>query len=388
MRFAFRLREEVIVRLLLTVALLFGAMEIMAKHIAYIGTYAKPDGGVHVLEIDGETGAFRELRVVTGIADPTYLCMNKAKTKVYVGCGKVKIAGAPENDGGVAAFDVKGDDLVFTSFQSCHSAKPCYVSLDRNEGYLFAANYGEGTGCAFKLDAKGELVKEVKHFVHTGRGPHPTRQEKAHVHWCEATPDNKTLYFVDLGLDTVKAYNFDNGNGDFSPLPGLDLKAEPGAGPRHVWFTQGGKRIYVVNELASTVTLFEETNGGYARIQTVAMLPDDYPNKDKNTASAIRLTADGTRLLASNRGHDSIAVYDVDAATGKLTLMAINPTLGRGPRDFEFMPGDKFVLVAHQYTDNVVCFAFDRETGKMTPVGGQIIVPKGVCVKIGQEIKK
>ncbi|MBO4526451.1 MAG: beta-propeller fold lactonase family protein, partial [Victivallales bacterium] len=76
----------------------------MAKHIAYIGTYAKPDGGVHVLEIDGETGAFRELRVVTGIADPTYLCMNKAKTKVYVGCGKVKIAGAPENDGGVAAF--------------------------------------------------------------------------------------------------------------------------------------------------------------------------------------------------------------------------------------------------------------------------------------------
>ncbi|MBP5672250.1 MAG: beta-propeller fold lactonase family protein, partial [Victivallales bacterium] len=164
-------------------------------------------------------------------------------------------------------------------------------------------------------------------------------------------------------------------------------KAEPGAGPRHVWFTQGGKRIYVVNELASTVTLFEESNGGYARIQTVAMLPDDYPNKDKNTASAIRLTADGTRLLASNRGHDSITVYDVDAATGKLTLMAINPTLGRGPRDFEFMPGEKFVLVAHQYTDNVVCFAFDRETGKMTPVGSQILVPKGVCVKIGQEIK-
>ena len=91
-------------------------------------------------------------------------------------------------------------------------------------------------------------------------------------------------------------------------------------------------------------------------------------------------------MLASNRGHDSIAVYDVDQATGKLTLLAINPTLGRGPRDFELTPNEKFVVVAHQYTDNMVVFAFDRQTGEMKPVGKQLIVPKGVCVKFGKKL--
>ncbi|NLG15533.1 MAG: lactonase family protein [Lentisphaerae bacterium] len=358
----------------------------MAKHIAYIGTYSSPEGGIHILSIDDNTGEMRQLRVATGIGDPTYLCLNKAKTMLYVGCGIVKTADMKGFKGGVAAFRIEGDDLVFSSFQSCNSAKPCYVSLDNNEKFLFAANYGEGTGCVFKIDDKGDILPEIKHVVHQGRGPHKTRQEKAHVHWCETTPDNQTLYFVDLGIDTVKAYDFKDGNGTLDAMPGWDLRTEPGAGPRHVIFGKAGEFAYVLNELVSTVSVFQKSNGGYAHIQTIAMLPEGYANKDKNTAAALRLTKDGTRLLASNRGHDSIAVYDVDQATGKLTLLAINPTLGRGPRDFELTPNEKFVVVAHQYTDNMVVFAFDRQTGEMKPVGKQLIVPKGVCVKFGKKL--
>ncbi|MBP5640264.1 MAG: lactonase family protein [Victivallales bacterium] len=355
----------------------------LPNYIAYIGCYSKLDGGIHVLNVNPETGEFRRVRIVRGIADPTYVIVNKACTRLYAGI--CKIAGKTDV-GGAACYKIVGDDLVFSSWQPSGGTKPCHVALDNDEKALFASNYSEGTGAYFKLDANGDILPPSKQFVHEGHGPNPKRQTSPHIHFASTTPDNRLVYFVDLGIDTVKAYNFDDGKGDLSPVPQADIHTAPGAGPRHLHFAQNGKYAYVINEVDSTISAYMKNGISYKHFQTCSLLPPNYPKAEENTAAAIKMTADGTRLLCSNRGYDSIAVFDVNQANGQLTLLAINPTMGRGPRDFSFLPGDNFVLVAHQYSDNVICFKFDHETGAFAPVGGQVLVPQGVCVQIGAPV--
>ena len=349
-------------------------------YTTYIGCYSKLDGGIHVLKVNADTGDFCKVRVVKGIADPTYVIVNKACTRLYAGICRIK---GQTDTGGVACYVIDGDNLTFSSWQPSGGTKPCHVALDKNEKTLFASNYGEGTGASFSLDANGDILPPDHRFIHEGHGPNPLRQKSPHIHFAATTPDNRIAYFVDLGIDTVKAYNYDNGNGDLSPVPEADIHTAPGAGPRHLVFAQNGKFAYVINEVDSTVGAYAKDGIAYRLFQTCTLLPPNYPKADENTAAAIRLSADGTRLLCSNRGYDSIAVFDVNPTNGRLELMQINTTMGRGPRDFSFLPGEKFILVAHQYSDNVICFRFDRETGAFTPVGQQVLVPQGVCVCVG-----
>ena len=358
----------------------------LPNHLAYIGCYSKLEGGITILEVNPNDGSFRRRGMLRGIADPTWVQLNRDNTMLYAGVCQIR---DKATEGGVAMFRIRGDQLEFASFQPSGGSKPCYVALDGDEKAAFAANYSEGTGAYFPLNADGTLQPEARHFVHTGKGPHPTRQEKAHVHCAEVTPDGSILYLVDLGIDTVVAYRYDNGKGDLSRVPEADIKAAPGAGPRHILFARGGELVYVINELASTVVVYRRDGIAYRPEQTLSLLPEGYPAEEaaRNTASAIKMTSDGTRLLCSNRGYDSIAVFAVCPETGLLKLLSINPTLGRGPRDFAILPGDQFVLVAHQYTNNLVSFRLNHEDGTMAPVGEQLLVDQGVCVKIGAPLK-
>ena len=349
------------------------------SYIAYVGCYSSLEGGIHCLEITPENGTIRHLGVTRGIADPTFVILNKARTKLYAGVCQVK---GQKNSGGAASFDIAADySLTCTSLQPSGGTKPCHVALDDDEKTLFAANYGEGSCACFKLDGKGDVLPAFARFSHSGHGPHPIRQTSPHVHFATVTPDQELVYFVDLGLDTVKAYRYGNGKGNLAPVPEADIHTAPGAGPRHLAFTGNGRRAYVINEVDSTVDFYLRDGIAYCRQQSLSLLPQGYPKADQNTASAIKLTPDGTRLLCSNRGYDSIAVFDVDRATGALTLLAINPTMGRGPRDFAILPDGKTVIVAHQYTDNVLMFSLNQD-GTLTHFGNQVLVPQGVCFAI------
>jgi len=111
------------------------------------------------------------------------------------------------------------------------------------------------------------------------------------------------------------------------------------------------------------------------------MLPPDF--REYSKASAIKLSADGRRLFGSNRGHESIATYDVDPDNGKMTLVAISKLVGKSPRDFEFMPGEKFVLLGHENSNELFSYAYDVQSGAFTPAHGPFGLYRPVYVKFG-----
>ena len=356
----------------------------MTKSLLYIGTYADSKTyGIPIVEVDNETGALALLDVVKGYDCPTYLQLNTDGTKLYATAGLPDI---PEPNGGLAVFRVEDKKLHFLDFEPSHCLAPCYVKVDQSSKYAYAASYREGEGTAYQLNSDGTFQKnQITQFVHHGQGVHPTRQEKAHIHCTELPPDEKILYVVDLGIDTVKAYQPHPIAGKMVPISEADLHCEAGSGPRHLRFNANGSRGYLIHELSSTVSVWDlENPRAPKRLQTLSILPDFFHGE--NTASAIKMSSDGTRLYCSNRGYDSIASLAIDPKSGLLTLLAISSTLGRGPRDFSILPGEKMIVVAHQYTDTLICLNINYETGVLTPANDFLTLEQQpVCICVGAE---
>ncbi len=352
----------------------------MSKHLAFVGTYADQSYGIPAISVDSDSGELSLLNVNRGIEKPSYLQVSADARRLY--CSVWREEFADRGGGGLAAYAIEGSELSFLNARPVFAGPPCYVKTDQNEKYLYAANYREGTAVAYALQPDGQLGGEPICLQHTGRGPHPTRQEKAHIHCVELPPAENLLYIVDLGLDIVKAYLPPSADGQLQPVPEADLRELPGAGPRHIVFSADAHFAYLANELSSTVSVWDIREPRQPkRLQMLSLLPATY--QGENTAAAIKLSSDGRRLCCSNRGHDSVAVFAVETATGMLSLLAISPTLGRGPRDFAFVPGERFIVVAHQYTDNLLSLHFDYDSGRLTPIPGPFLTlaQQPVCVK-------
>jgi len=176
-------------------------------------------------------------------------------------------------------------------------------------------------------------------------------------------------------------YKFDNAKGSLTPNDPPFAKLDAGAGPRHFALSPTGKFAYVVSEMGRTVTVFsnDAASGKLQRLQTISTLPKDFTGR--NDDAEIEIHPSGRFLYASNRGHESVAVYAVDADKGTLTLVEITPTGGKEPRSFEIDPTGKFLFAANQKSDNIVVFRIDDKTGRLTPTGKVLNVPSPVCVK-------
>ena len=212
-------------------------------------------------------------------------------------------------------------------------------------------------------------------------GTDPKRQEKAHAHCAEVSPDGKHLCVVDLGIDQVKVYDFPGRASGLKEKTALTITSAGGAGPRHIIFHPNRKTAYLLHELNNTISSFLCTGDAFVHVQTLTMLPPDFTEYSK--ASAIKISADGKQLFGSNRGHDSIAAYDIDPDTGKMSLLAISRLVGKSPRDFEFMPGEKFVLLGHENSNELMSYAYDKASGKFTPAHGPFGLYRPVYVKFG-----
>ncbi|MFZ1141743.1 MAG: lactonase family protein, partial [Candidatus Sulfotelmatobacter sp.] len=271
--------------------------------------------------------------------------------------------------------------LTFLNEVPSRGADPCYITVDKTGKYVLVANYTGGILAVFPVLKDGKLGEASAFLQHIGHGTNPERQEKAHAHSIDLSPDNRFAMADDLGLDELFVYKFDSANGSLTPNNPPFAKLDPGAGPRHFVLSPTGKFAYVIAEMQSTVTAFsnDEKRGTLHRLQTISTLPKDFAGQ--NDDAEIQMYPSGTFLYASNRGSDTITEFAIDPSKGTLTPVEYTPTQGKIPRSFEVDPTGKFLFAANQKSDNIVVFRIDAKTGHLTPTGQVFDVGSPVCVK-------
>jgi len=291
-----------------------------------------------------------------------------------------------EKSGAVSAFaiDRATGKLMLLNQVASKGGGPCYITVDKSGKYVLVANYDGGSVAVFPVLTDGRLGEASSFVQHEGHGTNPERQEGPHAHSIDMSPDNRFAIVDDLGLDQTLVYRFVSTNGSLANDASNDAKtakAAPGAGPRHFAFHPNGNFGYVINEMQSSVTAFayNATDGVLHPLQTISTLPKDFAKE--NTAAEIEVHPSGKFLYASNRGHDSIAVFAIDEHKGTLTSVEYAPTKGASPRSFEIAPGGSLLFAANEKSDNIVLFRINTQTGRLTPTGKVLEESQPVCVK-------
>jgi 6-phosphogluconolactonase len=345
---------------------------------AYVGTYtAKTNSkGIYEFEFDSATGKMSAAQVAGETKDPSWVVVHPNGQFLY----SVNEAGKAST---VSAFviDRKSGKLTLLNQVPALGEDPCYLSFDKTGKFVFVANYTSGNVVVVPILADGKLGEHTALQQDSGTlGPNKERQEAPHAHFIMSSEHNRFVYVSDLGLDRVLIYKFDSAKGSLAQVPESSWASlKPGTGPRHAVFSRDGKFMYVIGEMASAVTVFVNKNQEtFQAIQTVPMLPVGF--SDRNDAAEIEIHPSGKFLYASNRGHDSMAAYSIDAKTGMLTQIEDVPTGGKEPRHFVIDPTGHFLLAENQLSDTIVEFRIDMATGKLTPTGETISVPSPVCI--------
>jgi len=366
---------------LLSSAFCFSKNARSSKYLLYVGAYTdKGAKGIYVYRYDPASGQLSDSQVAAETVNPSFVTIDDKDRRLYAVNEVQKYQN--ESSGGVSAFSIQPDgQLHFLNEVASGGADPCYISIDKTGKYVLVANYTGGSISVFPIQRDGGLGAATAFIQHKGSGPNRERQEAAHAHWIETSPDNRFTISADLGMDELLVYHFDASTGKLSPNDPPFAKTEPGAGPRHLAFDANGKFAYVINELQSTVSVFsyDAANGVLHPLQNISALPKEFSGE--NTAAEIAIHPNGRFLFASNRGHDSIAVFLIDKTKGTLRLIDNFSVKGRTPRSFVIDPTGSRLLVANQDTGNIVVFRINRSTGRLTATGQEVKVPAPVCLK-------
>jgi len=361
-----------------------GAASKHTKYLMYVGTYTENGSkseGIYVYRFDATSGNVTPIGLAAKTVNPSFVAIHPNRQFLYA-VNEVANYQAKKS-GAVSAFaiDRASGKLTFLNQIASGGSDPCYITVDKTGKYVLVANYTSGSISAFPIRQDGSLGPASAFIQHKGHGTNPERQEGPHAHSIDMSPDNRFAIVDDLGLDETLVYPFDSAKGalDFDDVK--IAKADAGAGPRHFAWSPNGKFGYVINEIGSTVTAFsfDAASGTLTRIQTIASIPKDFSKLDES--AEIEVAPSGKFLYASNRGHDSIAVFKIDANDGKLTLVEYAPTKGERPRNFEISPGGLQLFAANEKSDNIVEFHVNQQTGKLEPTGKVLDVGQPVCVR-------
>ncbi len=342
----------------------------------YVGTYDR----LHCFRYDGSTGTLRHRGSYGELKDPSYLVASEDGRLLHAVSEADDRLDGTSGSVGSYAIDRRTGDLSFLGALPVEGSAPCHLCADETGRFLFTANYGSGSVSVVALDGEGRPGQVLQVLRHAGSGPDPMRQEGPHAHFVGLTPDGKHLCAVDLGLDRLFLHPLDPDAGIRASDADPCVPMTPGSGPRHLAFRPDGRYAYTVHELDSTVHAFACSTDGpvFREIQRLSTLPADAAGG--NSCAALRVSADGRFLYASNRGHDSIAVFRIDADSGRLSFTAAVPTLGKHPRDFALDPEGRFLLVADQHSDRIAVFSVDAATGIPTPLEGAVDVASPTCI--------
>jgi len=350
-------------------------------YFVYFGTYTRQDSkGIYAYRFQPATGKLTPVGLVGETENPSFLAIHPNNRFLYAVNEISNYQG--ETAGSVSAFsiDPKTASLTLLSRVSTHGGTAAHLAVDRTGKCLLVANYGTGVSvAAFPVKEDGSLGEASAMMRHAGSSTGP-RQRGPHAHSVNLSPDNRFVFVPDLGLDQVLGYRLDPAKAALTPNDPPFAMVTKGSGPRHFAFHPNGRFAYVLSEMGSLVTVFayDAAGGTMKELQTISTLPKDFSGT--NNSAEIFVHPNGRFLYASNRGHDSIAVFAIDPRRGTLTAADRVSTQGKTPRGFAIDPTGAYLLAANQDTNNAVLFRIDQTTGRPTPTGDTLKIPSPVCV--------
>jgi 6-phosphogluconolactonase len=334
----------------------------------FIGGYGK---GVAVSKLDPLTGALSEVGAVGEVVSASFVAPHPILPIIYA---------VSEVDAGVVVALRREPDgsLKEMSRQSSGGNGPCHLSVHPTGNAVFVANYGDGRASMILLSEDGTFTDHLFIDQHEGNGPNEKRQEHARAHSFYPHPDGRHAVSADLGCDALFIYRIDVPNRRLTDRKTVPMT--PGSGPRHLAITRDGRFIYVVCEMANSIEVLRwNADGELSGVQSISTLPGGADQS--GTSAEVRLHPSGKYLYATNRGHDSVAAFRVDADTGRLTFIAAVPSGGNSPRGMEIDPSGRYLLVANQRSDRVATFRIDPQTGALSESGSSLSIEKPACVR-------
>ncbi|WP_226781462.1 lactonase family protein [Oceaniglobus trochenteri] len=334
--------------------------------------------GIAVFAFDDATGQGELLSETDDIDNPTYLGLSADGDSLFA---TSEVFNRRESTVSAYGLDRTSGRLTYRNMQPTLGSIAAHTTVAADGRHLLVANYAMGEGgpdksvAVLPVLADGTLGTAVASVAHTGRGPNAQRQERPHAHCVKQAGD--VVLVADLGIDRVLAYRLAR-DGGLTRLGETPVAA--GAGPRHVTASPDGALVFVVNELNSTVQSFRHDGaGGLTMVSTCPALPEGWRD---SYCAAIHLSPDLRHLYVSNRGHDSLAIFAVDPATGGLTARGHVASGGATPRSFAITPSGRHVLVANQNSDEIVVFRRDGESGALQQTGGRLKVGTPMIVEV------
>lgn len=355
---------------------------LLEKQFVYIGTYTSGDSdGIYIYQLDLSKGTLEYVSMAPGVDNPSFLAIDSQQRFLYAVNEISEFNG--KTSGAVSAFSInsKTGTLSFLNQQPTGGPGPCHLGVDQTGSYVLVANYHGGSICVLPIREDGTLGKSSHFIQHEGSSVNPTRQTGPHAHSITLDSNNRYAFVADLGIDKVMVYSLDLDRGILFPKKEPSIQVQTGAGPRHFDFHPKGSYAYLINELNSTLTAFryDESYGILQNLHTVSTLPKDF--EGNNSCADVHVSPSGNFIYGSNRGHNSIVIFQVNKDTGKLTYVGHESTRGEIPRGFTIDPTGSFLLAANQNSNNVIVFRIDQLTGKLTPTGHEEKVPTPVCIK-------
>lgn len=365
------------------------------KYVHHSRTWGVGDAhskGIYVSRFNSGTGDLSEPELAAEITNPSFLTISPDHRFLYAVSEDPLSLGPPlDHASYVSAFaiDPASGKLRLLNTVPASGTSTCYISIDRTGKYVFMANFGSGSISVVHVKEDGSLGELTAFIQDVGQSVDPSIQNEPHTHWVGVSPDNRFVVVSDLGLDRIFTFHFDQSTGNLSPLDAPYATVYPGGGPLHFVFDPEGKFGYQLSEMSGNVDVFawNASDGKLTEVQRAQTVPHDFFGS--NHSAEIEIRPDGRFLYESNRrtqgedvrGPDTIGVYAIDSKTGVLTPVEETLSGGTMPRNFDIDPTGGYLLAANQLSNNVVVFAIDRNTGKLSKTGKEINADTPVCLK-------
>jgi len=352
-----------------------------AEPVVFISAFASGyKAGIHAFRFDSKAGVLQPLHRTTDIQNPFFLAVSPDQRFLYA-INAEKFGGEEDEFVTVYALEGRTGQLKRLNQQSTRGTASCYLDVDATGKTVVVANYASGSVASMPVKEDGSLGEAASFVQHSGSSIDPQRQKGPNAHSIVISQDNRFALAADLGIDKILIYQLDATQATLTPNEAQPfVKMQPGSGPRHIAFHPNGRHVYVINELANTVTSFDyaAASGTLAERQTISTLPAGFTGK--SYTADLKITPDGRFLYGTNRGHDSIATYRI-GEDGGLTLLSIDPSLGKGPQNLLITPDGEWLLCANMPGNSVIVFRIDATSGKIAATGTPIEMPMPSCIR-------